>query len=475
MEFHSVRFAAFLAVVFALYWSLVRLRAARYALLLVASYVFYAGWGVWCLGLIAFSSVLDFTCGARIAASERRGAKRAKRGWLLASLAGNLGLLCYFKYTAWGADGLARLFDTLGLTVADGFAESWAWRAAVPVGISFYTFQTLSYTIDVYRGVLKPVKSFGEFALFVAFFPQLVAGPIVRAVEFLPQLDVEPRFDRERLHDGLYRIAIGLVKKVMLADVIGRALVDPFYAQPDAYVWWLHPVALVGFAFQLYGDFAGYSDIAIGSARLLGFDLPENFDGPYRARSVREYWRRWHITLSSWVRDYVYFPLGGSRGTRLRIARNLMITMLLLALWHGASMLWVIFGLMHGSVMVFERALEDRRGGRPFVTTPLRSALAWTATFAFLCTSFFCVRGQSLDQLGAVFTSSGATTNLPTAAWAALAAAVATHFQPAGWADRFRERLCALPTTLVGVLFGAVCALLVLALTDQAPFIYFQF
>ncbi|MEM7307269.1 MAG: MBOAT family O-acyltransferase [Planctomycetota bacterium] len=469
MEFHSARFGLFLAVVLLLYWSLANRRGARYAVLLVASYVFYAGWELWFLSLIVFSTFLDYFCGRAIHASED---PRTRRRWLYASLGGNLAVLGYFKYSAWGADGLASLFAAVGL---DPSGLSWVWRAAVPVGISFYTFQTLSYTIDIYRGKLRPARSFGEFALFVAFFPQLVAGPIVRAVQFLPQLDLRPRFDRARLHDGLYRIGTGLLKKVLLADVLGRYLVDPFYSAPESYAWWVHVLALYGFAFQIYGDFAGYSDVAIGAARLLGFDLPENFDGPYRSRSVREFWRRWHISLSSWVRDYIYFPLGGSRGSELKVARNLFVTMLIIAVWHGSSLLWVIYGLLQGGALVLERALERRRGGEPFTTTPVRSLVAWFAAFHFAVFTEFFIRAESLGQFGAVFGTSGEETAVHTFGLLALAGAFATHLLPGRTSEGFRARVCALPTAAVALLFGVACGLVAIAVVGETPFIYFQF
>ena len=217
------------------------------------------------------------------------------------------------------------------------------------------------------RHLLPQALAYGQFPrlrVVVAFFPQLVAGPIVRAVEFLPQLDLKPRFDRIRLHNGLYRIGIGLAKKAIIADSLGTYLVDPCYADPSNYGVFIHVLAIYGFAFQIYYDFSGYSDIAIGAARLLGFDLPENFVGPYQSLSIREFWRRWHITLSSWVRDYMFFPLGGSRGRELIVIRNLLITMVTIGLWHGASFLWLTYGLLQGIAMSIERFFERLRGGQ---------------------------------------------------------------------------------------------------------------
>ena len=469
MEFHSARYGVFLALTLLLFWLLANRRTPRHLMLLVASYIFYAGWESWFLLLIVFSTFLDYYCGASIAASTTQ---RQRKFWLLISLAGNLGVLGYFKYSAWAADGVENLCSVLGV---DPAGLSYAWRLAVPVGISFYTFQTLSYTIDIYRGRLEPVKNFWDFALFVAFFPQLVAGPIVRAVQFLPQLEFRPRFDRQRLHDGLFRIAIGLAKKVMLADVLGRYLVDPFYASPQEFGPWVHLLALYGFMFQIYGDFAGYSDVAIGSARLMGFDLPENFEAPFKSRSVREFWRRWHISLSSWVRDYVYFPLGGSRDTEPKVARNLVVTMLLIAIWHGSSMLWVYYGLLQGCAMILERALQRWRGGGEFTTSRLRSLVAWLFAFHFTVFSCFFIRAQDVGQLRTVFLSAGDVTGVHRYAWWAFAGAAITHFLPQAWVRRFYDRVCALPTIVLGLLFGILAGLIAIVVVGETPFIYFQF
>ncbi|HKX46925.1 MAG TPA: MBOAT family O-acyltransferase, partial [Planctomycetota bacterium] len=442
MNFHSVEFLVFLAVVLPTFWLLSNRRSTRSLLLLAGSYVFYGAYEAWYLGLLVFSTFLDYWCGGRIHAARGRGDMRAARRFLLASLVGNLGLLGFFKYTDWLVESLQLACDALGLGVElwdartrllpPELLDSATLRIIVPVGISFYTFQTLSYTIDVYRGRLPPARSFRDFALFVAFFPQLVAGPIVRALDFLPQLELRPRFDRARLHEGLWRMGIGLLKKVAIADVVGGGLVDVVYDQPGNYTALVHLLALYGFAFQIYFDFSGYSDIAIGTAKLLGFDLTENFETPYRSRSIREFWRRWHISLSSWVRDYIYFPLGGSRGGELRVSRNLLITMLVIGIWHGASVLWVIYGLLQGGSMILERFLERRRGGREFATTPARSLFAWALTFHFIVFSCLFIRAGSLGQIGELVGAFGATGVADVDPWAlaALAGGALTHFWP---------------------------------------------
>jgi D-alanyl-lipoteichoic acid acyltransferase DltB (MBOAT superfamily) len=480
LAFHTWQFGLFLIAVLALFWALSRRRGARLGLLLVASYWFYGSWEPWFLLLIAFSTVLDYACGIAI---ERSGTRSGKRVALLCSLVGNLGLLFFFKYSAWIGGLLQPLVDwlDLGFTPADwGWAKpdgegGWAQKL-VPVGISFYTFQTLSYTIDIYRGVLRPTKSFRDFALFVAFFPQLVAGPIVRAVDFLPQLDLAPRLDRARLHDGLWRIGIGLAKKALIADVLGRYLVDPVYASPEGFSPLLHLAALYAFTFQIYFDFAGYSDIAIGVGRLFGFDLPENFRAPYQSLSIREFWRRWHITLSSWVRDYVFFPLGGSRGSELKVVRNLFVTMVLIGLWHGASILWVYYGLLQGGVMALERRFEAWRGGRPFATTAPRKALAWLLTFHFVAFSCLFIRAVDVEQLTSMLSTFGPAEPVERWAWIALAVGALTHFLPQRFVDACADRVRALPTAVLGLALGLLCGALIWVMVgDSTAFIYFQF
>lgn len=469
MAFHTWRFGVFLAIVLVMFWLVAKNRGRRTALLLCASYFFYGSWNIWFLGLIVFSTILDFHCGRWIANASSQAIKMRA---LLASLFGNLALLCYFKYSKWGSDLLEPL---LGDGPLQAGIYDLVWTAAVPVGISFYTFQTLSYTIDIYRGKLKPARNFWDFSLFVAFFPQLVAGPIVRAVTFLPQLEIKPRFDRERLHDGLYRIGTGLVKKALLADILSQYLVDPVYNSPGEYTLLAHVIAMVAFTFQIYFDFSGYSDIAIGTARLFGFDLDENFMTPFKSLGLREFWRRWHISLSSWVRDYVYFPLGGSRGSELKIASNVMITMIIIGLWHGASELWLLYGLLQGGAMCLERFLERRRGGTPFPTTLPRKALAWVLTFSFVIMTTLCIRATSMDHIVALLTDFGPSTDLAIWGYVALAASFLTHFQPDRLEAALKRGVLALPTPVLGLLLGVVTGIMIAVMSHSTAFIYFQF
>jgi alginate O-acetyltransferase complex protein AlgI len=487
VNFHSVAFLVFLAVILPLFWWQSNNRMVRSLILLAGSYVFYGAYEAWYLGLIVFSTFLDYYCGSRIyAARQADDPGRAKR-FLWLSLAGNLGVLGFFKYTDWLVESFQLWLSWLGLDIdlwdkrtailpPELLSES-TLRIIVPVGISFYTFQTLSYTIDIFRGVLKPARNMRDFALFVAFFPQLVAGPIVRAIDFLPQLELRPRFDRERLHEGLWRISTGLLKKVAIADIVGGGLVDLVYNQPGEYTPLVHLLALYGFSFQIYFDFSGYSDIAIGTAKLLGFDLPENFLTPYRSRSVREFWRRWHISLSSWVRDYIFFPLGGSRGAEWQVSRNLMITMLVIGVWHGASILWVLYGSLQGGMMILERWLERRRGGGLFATTPLKSLLSWFLTFNFITFTCLFIRAFSLEQIGDMLGTFGENglDSIDLWAWVALAGGALTHFWPPAITEAGRRAVHAVPTWVAGILMGLAAGAVAVLVVGETPYIYFQF
>ena len=286
------------------------------------------------------------------------------------SLVGNLGLLGYFKYADFFMQATVDVIEAvlpgaLGTTVAPVIAP------LLPIGISFYTFQSLSYTIDVWRERLTPETNFRRFALFVVFFPQLVAGPIVRANELLPQLQRRPQIRPDEIEWALFRIFKGLIKKVVLGDFIAIYLTDIVFDSPGDFTSVENLLALYAFTLQIYADFAGYSDIAIGTAKLLGFEIPENFDRPYQSRDVGEFWRRWHMTLSTWLRDYLFFPLGGSKGSKARTYFNLWLTMFLVGMWHGASWNFVIYSNLQGGAMLFNRWNRLRERG------PLRAMLLW--------------------------------------------------------------------------------------------------
>jgi alginate O-acetyltransferase complex protein AlgI len=364
MRFDTVTFWAFFAVAWAL-WRLLPFRAAKGSALL-ASLVFYAWWRPEYLLLILASTLVDYRAGLGIAGSARR---RTRNGWLLLSLCTNLGLLGVFKYTPLVARTALALMGH-----ERGPEPAWLADWVIPVGISFYTFQTLSYTIDVHARRLAPARSFLDFFLYVSFFPQLVAGPIVRARTFLPQLGARRPLSWLRVQTGLYECVLGLFLKVVVADQLGPNVDRAFN---PAHVGTLAPteawLGAIQFGAQIFADFAGYSGIAIGLAHLLGLTFPENFRAPYMSRSLSEFWTRWHITLSSWLRDYLYVPLGGNRKGRGRTYVNLMLTMLLGGLWHGASWTFLAWGGLHGAGLAVERALGVERG-RSGGVDPLRGA-----------------------------------------------------------------------------------------------------
>jgi D-alanyl-lipoteichoic acid acyltransferase DltB (MBOAT superfamily) len=338
LTFITLTFAIFLVFVFAAYWALPS-QFPRNLLIVVASYIFY-GWWDWrfCL-LMAGASLIDYLLGLAISSTTNI---RHRRLLLVLSLSANLGLLGFFKYFNFFADSFAQMLSLVG------WHASWVeLRIILPVGISFYTFQTLSYTIDVYRGQLKAERNPINYLAFVSFFPQLVAGPIERATNLLPQFQSTRVFDYEEAADGCRQFLWGFCKKLILADRLG-VIVDHVYADSTVHHGPTLLIATIAFAFQIYCDFSAYSDMAIGTAKLFGIRLMQNFAQPYFSRSVAEFWRRWHISLSTWFRDYVYIPLGGNRVSRVVQARNILITFGLSGLWHGASWNFLIWGLLNG-------------------------------------------------------------------------------------------------------------------------------
>lgn len=350
MVFDSFSFLLFFAVVVAGYQLPLRWRV-RKGLLLVFSYAFYAAWNPPFVVLIWLSTGIDWFASRRIAAATSRGVKRAFLGL---SLATNLGLLGFFKYGGFLLETFVEVVRALG-----GDFQPAAPDIILPIGISFYTFQTLSYTIDVYRGE-EPWPSFLDFALYVTFFPQLVAGPIVRSGEFLPQTQQPKRSTADDLGWGASLIVIGLFFKVVLADAMLAPTSDAVFAEAEKAGFLAAWAGVFAFSGQIYFDFAGYSTIAIGAARCLGFTLPLNFRSPYASIGFSDFWRRWHISLSSWLRDYLYIPLGGNRRRPVRVSMNLLVTMLLGGLWHGASWLFVLWGGLHGLFLATERKVRER-------------------------------------------------------------------------------------------------------------------
>ena len=409
MLFNSLEFLLFLPVVFAAYWILniwterPNALRAQNLLILAASYVFYGWWDWRFLSLIAFSTVVDYAVGLQIAgANEREIEKGAPEGarsrtakrWLWVSLAVNLGLLGYFKYANFFIENWIEVWSQIGVQM-----NPWSLKVILPVGISFYTFQTLSYSIDIYRRKLKPTRDLIEFAAFVSFFPQLVAGPIERASKLLPQIQQRRRFDYDEGVSGLRLILWGMFKKVVVADTCAIYVNDIF----ANYTQYSGPTLILGaifFAFQIYGDFSGYSDIAIGTARLFGIRLMTNFRTPYFSRDIAEFWRRWHISLSTWFRDYLYIPLGGSRVGKWKAVRNTFVIFLVSGFWHGANWTFIAWGLIHA--LLFLPLLltgRNRRNTGDIKGLPsLRELAGMVGTFAAVTVAWVFFRAASMSE-----------------------------------------------------------------------------
>lgn len=468
MLFIEFRFFVFLGVVLAVHW-LLRGNTRRKLWLLGCSYFFYAAWDWRFLSLILISTILDYTTALRMQASD---SLAAKRRWLLVSVAGNLSILGFFKYFDFFAGSLADLAGLLGVHLTHATLS-----IVLPVGISFYTFQTMSYSLDVYHGKMKPRRNLLDVALFVAFFPQLVAGPIVRARDFLPQLDTLRDKHRVDVRACLILFLVGFVKKACVADNLSP-YVDAYFAEPALYNSLSAWVAILFYAVQIYCDFSGYSDMAIASAGLLGYRLPVNFKAPYLAVGISDFWRRWHISLSSWLRDYLYIPLGGNRCSRPRQYANLMITMLLGGLWHGAAWRFVAWGGLHGVALVAEhegrrRGINWSRLGR--LAAPLGTAL----TFYWVCITWIFFRAQTFGQAVValrafvLFDSPGIESLQPALLGVFTLLAVVHGLAASSTAVHWWRQV---PAAAFSAAYGALFALaLGMVPTLDKPFIYFQF
>lgn len=390
MVFNSLEFLIFFIIFLCLYRLLgPRSLRVQNALLLLGSYYFYAYWDYRFLILIFISTAIDFEIGRKVFGSKGSSKKR----WLWVSIAANLSLLGTFKYFNFFADSFVDVLNTMGM-----HASYTTLEVILPVGISFYTFQTMSYTIDIYRGKLEPCSSRLDFAVFVAFFPQLVAGPIERAKSLLPQIQRPRQVLKSDIHEGFYLILWGLFKKIYIADHLAL-IVDPYFngelgVLSGLDLW----IILLAFAFQIYCDFSGYTNVARGLAKVLGFNLKLNFNLPYMARTPSEFWKRWHISLSSWLKEYLYFSLGGSRAGRLKTYRNLFLTMLLGGLWHGAAWNFILWGTYHALILMLWHYFE-KCFGTVKKWKPVYSALSMGVMFFFTLLGWLCFRATSGGQI----------------------------------------------------------------------------
>jgi D-alanyl-lipoteichoic acid acyltransferase DltB (MBOAT superfamily) len=470
MLFPTIEFALFFAVVFPLTWLLNDLNTAKKWFLVAASYFFYAAWRADFTLILLTSSVVNF-CLALLLGRLADGRGRLALLWL--GIAVNLGVLGAFKYYNFFAASTMNLASTVGWNLQIPFFE-----VGLPIAISFLTFHALSYIIDVYHRKLAPTRSLVDILLYISFFPHLIAGPIVRAKAFLEQTVQRSNPKDIRLGFAVFLIVGGLFKKVIVANYLSTDFVDGVFRSPTEYSRLDLLLGMYAYALQIYCDFSAYTDIAIGVANLLGYQFPQNFNQPYRALSVQDFWRRWHMTLSFWLRDYLYIPLGGNRGGALFTYRNILITMVLGGLWHGASVSFIIWGLLHGLALVVERMLGvTGPGGHRHVP----AAISWLVTFHFVCLTWVFFRAPSLDGALAYLSTLVASdaiwsTTVTPLVLLMLAFGALTQIIPDAWFERLEVRYDRASIAVkVALPFAAIFLVAVAAPGGVPPFIYFQF
>lgn len=485
MLFNSIEFLIFFPVVVVLYFACPY--RYRWMLLLIASYTFYAALKLEYVFLLIASTMISYITAILVVKS---GNQVQRTALLVIGLCSNLGILFAFKYFNFINDSFRTVFNQFNLVYNVPM-----FQMLLPIGISFYIFQTLGYLIDVYQGRLQPERHLGRFALFAAFFPQLLAGPIGRATNMLPQFYKKNDFDEARVSSGLRLMLWGMFKKVVIADRLAL-YVNVVYDNPSEWTGWPILLATLFFAFQIYCDFSGYSDIAIGAARVMGFNLMENFRRPYLARSPAEFWRCWHISLSTWFRDYLYIPLGGSRVSVMRWYLNLLIVFLVSGLWHGAAWTFVLWGGLHGLYMVGDVATQGLRGKlthrlglarRPTIS----EILGWTVTFSLVCLAWIFFRANSVADAFLLLHNLTPLTNFTdfNAPWAsavsnpaqemALSLGLVLLLMVVNWVQEQQRQVTIFwqqPLWFRWVAYLSLAlAIMNLGLTDNAPFIYFQF
>ena len=473
MLFNSLTFIVFFVLVVTLYWS-IRSWQARKNLLVVASYIFYGAWNPPFAALLFGTTAMDFWLGRQMSKASDQ---HARRRWLVASVCMNLSMLGFFKYGNFLLQNFQWLLARLGIIYQPPHLD-----ILLPVGISFYTFHSLSYTLDIYRGVLRPTKSLRDFVLAVSFFPQLVAGPIVRAGDFLPQLLHPPGLKKGQFLWGLALMTLGLFQKIVLADTLLSSSADRVFSYPGPLVALDSWAGVLAFAGQIFFDFAGYSLCAIGAALTLGFHLKDNFRFPYAAIGFSDFWRRWHISLSTFLRDYLYIPLGGNQVRPFRAALNLVIVMFLGGLWHGAAWTFVVWGLLHGSYLVIERICRVWFEHKPWASTlPIR-VLAWFATYAAVCVAWVFFRASDFTiasrMLGGMFGQHPQGDAILTTRELLQIGCVTAGLIAMHWAMRdntFETAVMRLPPWTIAAIGSAmICAIIVTQGSSNA-FIYFQF
>jgi len=489
MLFTGMFFWLFFASVLAVYTLIYKQNAARSAFLFAASLFFYYKSSGYYFGLLLFSTVVDYAIGFAIYSSGKRWKKKI---WLSLSLLVNLGLLGYFKYTYFIADCVHSLSgaEFSATNVLAYFANATFGTAfavdniILPVGISFYTFQTISYSMDIYRGRIAPVKNIIDFGFYVSFFPQLVAGPIVRAAEFIPQIYKNYSLSKQQFGHALFLILNGLLKKMIISDYISINFVDRIFESPASFTGIENLFAVYGYAIQIYCDFSGYTDIAIGVALLLGYQLPLNFNSPYKAESITDFWRRWHISLSSWLKDYLYISLGGNRKGKIRTYINLLMTMLLGGLWHGAHLRFIIWGGLHGIALAFHKMWIAFTPFNDWENKVYRF-FAIFITFHFVCFAWIFFRATDLSSVSdmlyrIVFHFNGQLfpdfLHSHVHVVGILLLGFVAHWLPTRWKYNVQSAFIRSPM-IVKVLASVAVAIVVYQAksADIQPFIYFQF
>jgi D-alanyl-lipoteichoic acid acyltransferase DltB (MBOAT superfamily) len=480
MQFQSAAFAGFFLLVFMVHWAVAARPRWRLVVLLLASYAFYAGFSWPALAVLVAMTLLNFTA---VRVMQTWPQPRVRRWAMAVVVAASLGNLAMFKYAGFLTTNVVGLAESwFGLTIPWSPPTLWSL-----VGVSFYTFQAITYTVDVYRGSLTERVRLLDMAAGIAFFPTILSGPITRGIEWLPQLSHPATFSLANGQTGLVRFFVGLLKKVVLADALAETIVAPAFGTPTAasggHLW----LAIYAYAFQLYLDFSAYSDMAIGAARMLGITLPENFDRPYQAASLREFWKRWHMSLSRFLRDYLYISLGGNRGPAWQTYRNLMLTMLLGGLWHGAAWTFVAWGAIHGLLLCWEHARGNKSlvpslHGRAAAPPRWRHVLAVLATFHWVCLAWLFFRADRFEDVWIIL--SRIATWAPRVGdlvvlrergvWILILAAV-LHFVPRSVPELLTVRVARWSPLAQGMAAAVVVAVVGILGSVNQPFLYFQF
>src|SRR5258705_993514 len=473
MLFNSLTFVFFFAIVVTLYWS-IRSWNARKNLLVTASYIFYGAWNPPFAALLFSTTATDFWLGRQIAKAKTQSSHRA---WLIGSVCMNLSMLGFFKYGNFLLENFQWLLARIGVIYHPPHLD-----ILLPVGISFYTFHSLSYTLDIYRGVLKPTRSLRDFVLAFSFFPQLVAGPIVSAGDFLPQLVRPPGLRAGQFLWGLLLMTLGLFEKIVLADTMLSGSADRIFGYAGPLVALDSWLGVMAFAGQIFFDFAGYSTCAIGAALCLGFHLKDNFRFPYAAIGFSDFWRRWHISLSTFLRDYLYIPLGGNQVRPVRAVTNLVIVMFLGGLWHGAAWTFVVWGLLHGSYLVVERVARGLFEHKEWAKTLATRLLAWFATYAAVCIAWVFFRASDFTiaarMLGGMFGQHPDGDAILSTRELLQIGGVTAGLIVMHWAMRdntFETAVMRLPPWTIAAIGSAMICVIILTQGSSNAFIYFQF